>query len=130
MIDLVIFITLLVIAIKAYRTIKENSNIFDEFNQSKILSALVLLYPLGPLLLLLGEAMFPRILLFVIVAACYLPALIIANRQNKAFECAGTDRVTAAKSGVSYASVGALAGLIYLSVVVVLSIAFTTYAAS
>lgn len=121
MIDISIFIVLLYVAVKTVASIRSNSDIFIEYGQSRILSGLVLLYPVGPILLLLGREIYPSVL-FSLAYMCYLPSLVVAIRQNRVFDCAGTDRVNGAKSSLSLATTGSIIGLLYISVIVVLAI--------
>lgn len=127
LLHLAIFITLIVIAVKASKAIRAQSDTFAEFEQSKILAFLVFLYPAGPIFMNLSGAWFPAILVFALVATCYIPALVIARKQNSAFQMAGTDRVRASKEALTSVVSGAIIGLIYLSVVIVLTFAFSSY---
>jgi len=120
--DIVIFITLLVISYKASGSIRKNSEILKELDQSNILSILVFIYPVGPLLLFTGSFI-PVMVLYPLVAACFVPQLVIARKQINALSCTGTDRADEAKEALSFASLGAMIGLIYLSAGMVMTLA-------
>nr|BAF45178.1 hypothetical protein [uncultured bacterium] len=124
---IVIFVTLLVIAVRVIRAIIIQSEIFDEFGQSKALLFLVPLYPVGPLLMSFGAAYLPVVFVNMLVACCYTPGLVVAKRQNSVFERAGTSRGRDAKEAVMSAFSGALIGIISLSALMVLSFAFSSY---
>jgi len=114
-------------AVRTARAIQKNSEIFIEFNQSKILLVLVLLYPLGPLLLLFGGAILPTVILFLLATACYVPGFIVAHRQQRAFECVGTSRVEKARKSISLATGGAILGFIYISLIIAYSSGIKAY---
>jgi hypothetical protein len=48
--------------------------------------------------------------------ACYVPALLIASRQDRALQRAGTDRVNPARKAVERSFGGGLIGLVYVMV--------------
>ena len=121
-IDISILITLLVVAFRAAISIRKNHDIFAEYNQSTILALLVLIDPLGPLLLILGSPYIPKLYLFTLVIACFIPQLIIGRRQNRVFELSGTDKTDTAREALSIVNVGALIGLIYTSVYIVIHV--------
>lgn len=127
LLDLAIFVTLLVIAISASKAIRTQSVIFAEFEQSNVLAFMVFLFPAGPLIMIFGAAIFPAIVVFILAAICYIPALLIARRQKSAFQMAWTDRVRASREALTGVISVAFIGLIYLSVVAVLTLAFTSY---
>jgi hypothetical protein len=114
MIDITLFIALLVLGIRAFVALRREAAIRLEFGQSSLLDGLVLLYPLGPVALLVGSAYMPRALVFVCVAAFFIGAMFVASRQRNALECAGTDRVKGALSATSSATLGAMVGVIYV----------------
>lgn len=119
-IDFTVIITLFYISYKASREILSNRKIFTEFNQSLILAIIVFIYPLGPILLYVGSFYVYKIILFPVLALCYLPQLLIAMKQTKIFEVAGTDRVNNAKEALSLVTVGSILGLIYVSIYVII----------
>ena len=130
MIDIAILITLLIVSYKSSKSIRDNTEIFSEFNLSKVLIILVFLYPFGPVLLFIFGAILPQALLYPLVAACFLPQLVISNKQSNALSLSGTDRVKEAKDALSLASLGAIIGLIYLTVVIIMTYGITSIATS
>ena len=127
--DIAILITLLYISYKASKSLRNESEVLKEFNISNTLSFLVFIYPLGPVLLIFG-AVIPHIILYPLVAACFLPQLLLAIKQKSLLELTGTDRANKAKEALSLASLGAIVGLLYLAVVLVLVFAITSVATS
>jgi len=127
--DIAIFITLLIITYKSSKSLSDSSEIFKEFNVSRVLSVLVFIYPLGPLLLIFGS-MQPHILLYLLVAACFLPQLVIARKQINALNLLGTNRVKGATDALSLAWLGAIIGLIYLAVVLIMIFSISSVATS
>ena len=119
MLEIVLFIAFGVMAVRIARVVHAESVIFLEFKQSRSIGALVFLFPLGPLVLLIGSFRLGWLVAVVLAAACYLPALLVARRRLAAFERAGTDRVHPARSAVSQAFGTALAGLLYVAVVLI-----------
>jgi len=120
--DIAVFITLLIISYRSSKSIRDNSEILKEFKQSKILSVLVFVYPIGPILLFVSAGI-PLMLLYLLAAACYIPQLIIAHNQKNVLNCAGTDRVDEVNRAISLASLGAIIGLLYLSAGAIITIA-------
>ncbi|MBB6241577.1 hypothetical protein [Rhodanobacter sp. MP1X3] len=113
-IAIVLFLALLVIAVRAFAALRRESSVRREFGQSSLLDGLVLLYPLGPLCLLIGRRFMPIPLAFLFVAAFFLSTLLVASKQRNALERAGTDRVSRALEATSFATLEAIVGIIYL----------------
>lgn len=123
MISLVFFITVIVMAIRSFLAIRKESSLFVEFHQkNKLLILTVLLYPLGALVVSVGEYLLPRTIVFVSAILCFLPGLLISRKITNALDCAGTDRVKMAKEAASPAFLGAMVGLIYLVALLAVSI--------
>src|SRR5262245_13711650 len=118
-VDIALFIVFVAMAVRIARTVHAESAIFREFNQSRSIAALVFLFPLGPLVLLLGTSRLGWLVAVVLATACYLPALVAARRRVAAFDRAGTDRVHPAKNAASQAFGTALVGLLYVALVLV-----------
>lgn len=120
------FVLVVAFGVMAYRiasAIRREAAIFTEFKQPMTLRWVVLLFPLGPLVLLTAATRFPFALAFVAAGCCYVPALLIARRQSRAFETAGTDRVKGAQAAISEAIGMGLAGLAYVAAVFVITLA-------
>ncbi|HJW45844.1 MAG TPA: hypothetical protein VJ484_05085 [Lysobacter sp.] len=117
--QLAILLFFLVMACRVVIAVLGNSSIFIEFKQSRLLAALALLIPIGPLALIaLGR--YSVAFASVGAIACYLPVLVMSRRQLLAFERAGTDRVAGAINATHQAFGTALAGILYTIAVVVL----------
>jgi hypothetical protein len=112
------FVMALYIAVKIY----EESRIFVEFKQPRILAFLVMLFPFGPFIIIFGSALLPFPLSFIAASYCYIPALILALIIERAFEKTGTDRVAKAQGIVSKAFLTALAGLAYVIISLLTSV--------
>ena len=115
MLGVTLLIVLLVLGIRTFVALRRESAVRLEFKQSSQLDWLVLLYPLGPIALLIGPLLVPQAILLAAVATFYAYILMVASRQRSALECAGTDRVKGSLSATSYASLGAIVGLIYVA---------------
>ena len=114
MIGLALLIILLFLGIRAFLALRRESAVRREFGQTSVLDWVVLLYPLGPLTLLLGPRWLPQIFCFIVVAAFYVGSLVLASKQRAALECSGTDRVKGALEATSSATLGAIVGVIYV----------------
>jgi hypothetical protein len=112
-----------VIAICIAMAVLRESAIFREFNQSRALGAVVLLYPFGPLVVLIGTWKLGTALAFALAAACYVPGFMIARSIGNALERAGTDRVKEARDIATQALGMAIAGFIYVATVFLLTFA-------
>src|SRR6266850_2145738 len=100
-------------------TVKRESTVFAEFKQSTAVGVSALLFPLGPVIMLLVGTRAPLIGIL-LCAACYVPGLVLARRAAAVFDQAGTDRVKAANGAAWQAFGTAIAGLAYAAVVFVL----------
>ena|SRR5690349_2969683 len=125
MLEIVLFIAFGVMAVRIARVVRAESAIFLEFKQSRSIGVLVFLFPLGPLVLLIGSFRLGWLVAAVLATACYVPALLVARRRLAAFERAGTDRVHLARRAVSQAFGTALVGLLYVAVFLIFVIGRT-----
>src|SRR5262245_46794587 len=117
MLDAVLLIFFGVMAVRVATAVSREATVFREFQQSRSLAFLALLFPLGPLVMLAGLNRIGLLGSVLVAAACYLPALLSARRLMRAFDQAGTDRVSKAQSAASQAFGTALVGLLYVAVV-------------
>ena len=116
MLDICFLIVLSVLGVRAFVALRHESQVCSEFGQSSRLGWIALLYPLGPIIVLIGRYFVSPYIVLLVVAAFYAYALMLASRQKDALESSGTDRVKSALSATSSASLGALVGLIYLAI--------------
>jgi hypothetical protein len=123
MLDFVLFIFFGVMAARIARLVWQEAAIYREFNQSRSLGYLVLLFPLGPILALTMTARLGWLVALLFVLGCYLPGFIAARRQLFFFERAGTDRVKSAESAASQAYGAAIVGFIYTSLLLIFMLA-------
>ena len=118
MLDIIAFIMFTGMAYRIVATVRRESAIFAEFKQSAAVGYSSLLFPLGPVIMLLVGARSPLIGIL-LCAACYVPGLILARRTATAFDRAGTDRVKSA-DGAAWQALGtAIAGLAYAAAALV-----------
>ena len=108
--------TLFVIAFRVSRAVLREGNIFQEFNASKTLAFLVLLYPVGPIVLFILPIKLGWVLSALLATACYLPAMLASRRLQNIFERSGTDRTKKALSATTLAFGGSLIGVIYVAI--------------
>ena len=114
MIDVALSILFIVMAYRIATGVMRQSAVFAEFNQSRALGVLALLFPLGPVALLILGARLPEVA-FVVAAACYVPGFLVARAHRLAFERAGTDRVQGAITVSTQAFGTALVGLLLVA---------------
>ena len=125
MFDLALLGVFIVMAYRIATGVRRESAVLREFNQSRAVQFLVLLFPLGPLIMFIGVARLPFSLAFLAAAACYLPALVVARRSSRELETAGTDRVQRARSLMGEAFGTALLGLVYVAAAFAIATAVT-----
>jgi hypothetical protein len=119
--DIVAFVIFAGMTYRIVATVKRESAVFSEFGQSTGVGYSSLLFPLGPVVLLLIGTRAPLIGMLLCVA-CYVPGLVLGRRATAAFDTAGTDRVKNA-NGAAWETLGtAIAGLVYAAVNLVLVI--------
>ena len=119
MLDVVALILFAGIAYRTFMAVRRESVIFAEFNQSTTLAYTALLFPLGPIAMLVIGIRAPLIAV-PICAVCYVPSLVLARRLTACFDRAGTDRVKAANAAAWEAFGAAIAGLAYAALAAVL----------
>lgn len=123
MLDIAISILFVVVAIRIANAVRRELAIFEEFRKKKNLALFVLLFPVGPVVLL-GMPYFAGWLPAVILAfACYLPALLESRQCIAAFSRSRTDRTKVALSASHEAFGISLLGLAYVSIHLLLFIA-------
>ena len=129
-IAIALMIYFFVAAARISRAIEREAVIFEEFEQSKILKLLVWLFPIGPLLMLVGTLFVPFLVAFVLSLACYLPGMLVARSCIASFERAGTDRVKSAQDAATQVFGNAIGGLALSLAVLVIVLGAEMYAAS
>lgn len=122
MLDIIFIVFFGVMAIRVAVAVVQESRIFREFNQSRSLALVVLLFPLGPIVYLASVFRLGWVIAVIAAAACYLPGLVIARQRLSAFERAGTDRVRKARNAATQAFGTAIAGLLYSAIVLVFTL--------
>ena len=123
MINLLFIIVMTVISVQVIKGILRNKEVFEEFNQTKKLILLILLYPISPLVLLIGGFNLNVAVTYILGSLCFVPALVLAKKQALAFQLAGTDRVKDAKEVISKVNIGAFIGLGVIAISVVFDLA-------
>lgn len=126
MLDLLLVIVFGIMSYRVAAAVRREARVLNEFKQTTNLAWLVLLFPLGPLVLLAGAARLPFPVAFLVAAACYVPALLLARRQNHVLEAARTDRVRRARTATSQVVVLGFAGLAYVAVALIIAFGVTT----
>ncbi|MBT2771100.1 hypothetical protein J7J47_02495 [Halomonas sp. ISL-60] len=119
MVDIVAFLVFLIFTPKIIRTIRSESAIYDEFGQRKILPVFLLLLPASPVLLMVVSFTIHWVAGAIVAALCFLPVLIIARQDTKAFEISGTSRTDRAKGAANMAFSAALVGFLYIGIHVI-----------
>jgi hypothetical protein len=119
MLDAILLIVFTIVSCKLAPALLRQSTVLAEFGQSRSLVYAVALFPLGPVLLLLSPAL-GLVVAMVLALGCYVPALVIARRQERVLQRAGTDRVNPARIAIERSFGAALVGLIYIIVAFVL----------
>lgn len=123
MLDIVLFIVFVVVAVRVAASVRRESAVFEEFEQSKSLAVVVLLFPVGPVALLVLPHQVGWLPAAITAFACYLPAMLNSRQRIAVFDRSGTDRTEAALKLSHEAFGGALVGLIYVTISVVLIVA-------
>lgn len=118
---IVLLILFIVMSFRIARTIIREAAIFEEFNQPKTLALLVMLFPIGPVALLLLPYRVGWLPAVIVAFACYLPAFIVSRRRLYAFERSGTDRTKHAHNAASQALGTSIVGFIYVAIFLVFS---------
>jgi hypothetical protein len=121
----IVVVALVIFTGMAYRiltTVKRESAVFAEFEQSTSVGYCALLFPLGPVIMLLIGMRAPLIGIL-LSAGCYVPGLVLARRATAAFDRAGTDRVQNANGAMWQALGAAIAGLAFAAVALVFVLA-------
>jgi hypothetical protein len=112
MLDIIAFSIFTAMAYRIVAAVRRESAIFAEFKQSTAVAYTALLFPLGPVVMLLMGLRAPLIGIF-LCAACYLPSLVLARRITAGFDLAGSDRIKGANAAAWEALGTAVGGLAY-----------------
>jgi hypothetical protein len=120
MLDIVLFIGFVLVSARVASSVRRELPVFEEFKQPKSLALFVLLFPIGPVALLVLPHRVGWLPAAILAVACYLPALLTSRQRIAAFEISGTDRTDAALKSAHLAFGASLVGLIYVSIFVVL----------
>ena len=107
------------ISFRVVQGVRKEASIFKEFNQSKKLAALSLLFPVAPILLLALTHRLGWLPSVILASCCYLPSLLISRKQAEAFQRSGTDRTKKAEDVVNQAFLASMVGLIYIGIFLV-----------
>src|SRR5258706_15719441 len=122
LVHIAIFVVFVIVAIRIAKDLSGESALLVEFNPPTGLRFAVLLFPLGPMFLLIASWALGFVAVG-IAAICYVPGLVLARRLSKGLERARTDRVKPAQEIASVAMITAVGGLIYAALYALLSIA-------
>lgn len=109
-------------ALRISKALRDEAITLEIYEVSRTLHVLVFLFPVGPSILFYGAFFAPLALSSFGALLCYVPVLIIARRQARKLQTAGTDRVAKAENAISEAFGVALVGIIF--VVVAMAIAW------
>ena len=120
--DIVALIVFAWIGYRVLVAVRRESAIFAEFKQSTALAYTSLLFPVGPIAMLLIGLRAP-LAGIAVCAACYLPSPVLGRRLMVVFDRAGTDRVRTANAAAWEAFGAAIAGLAYAAIALVFLIA-------
>jgi hypothetical protein len=99
-------------ALRISKTLRDEAVTLEIYELPRTLHVLVFLFPVGPSILFYGSFHVPLALSAFTASLCYVPVLIIARRQARKLQTAGTDRVAKAESAISEAFGVALVGVI------------------
>jgi len=122
MFDLIVLIIFVIVSIRIARIAMSESAIFEEFNQSKSLSVVVLLFPLGPVALLTLPFLLGWLPAVVAATLCYIPAFIISRKVHSGLEHSGTDRTDKAQKVAHQAFLASIGGLFYVLILTLIII--------
>jgi len=122
LLDIIIILFFSITAFKIFLSVKREKEIFMEFNQSRIFSWLSLLFPLGPIAYLTTVYRLGWVPALILMALCYLPALIASKKAIVVFNKSGTDRVNNAKNAVEKSHITAIAGLLYVGILLIMAL--------
>ena len=120
--QVIVFVVFVVVSYRLVRAMARESVIRKEFGLSSLLPIMVWLFPVGAALVLIAPALAVSSSIgFVAAAAMYVPAFVLARRQERLLQVAGTDRVKEMRRTAEQAFGWALCGLIYVVAVWALS---------
>lgn len=108
----VLFLTLVVIAVRVYFALRREASVRHEFSQSSLLDVLVLLCPFAPLAFMLAPGLIFKAVVFTLSVLFFVGFFTVAAKQRVALERAGTSRVSDALEATSSATLGAIMAII------------------
>ena len=99
---------------RVIQTSRAETEILEEFGQSKLFAWLSLLFPLGPILYALTLYRLGWLPAIILMTACYVPGLIAAWKVMYFYERAGTSRVENIHKATKRAFHTAFVGLLFV----------------
>ena len=114
MFDIAVLVALLVVSYRIASALRREKSIAEEFHVHKGVTPLVVLYPLGPIVLLASAFVVPFPIAHILAIACFVPGMLLARSQSRRLDSAGTDRVRGIQSALTEAFGAALLGLLYV----------------
>ncbi len=121
-VNIAFFIGFVVLAFRVVKSVKEESEIFLEFDQKRSIAATTLLFPFGPILLLILPSILGWLPSVIVTSLCYFPAWISSRKAISAFDRSGTSRTNKALSTSNHIFGGALLGMIYIAIYLVFTV--------
>src|SRR5438046_8730341 len=90
-------------ALRISKALRDEAITLEVHEVSRTLHVLVFLFPVGPSILFYGSFYAPLALSAFTASLCYVPVLVIARRQARKLQTAGTDSVAKAENATSEA---------------------------
>ena len=124
MLEILVLVGISVAAIRSAMTLLRNKPLFVEFRCPQRVAPLVLLFPLGPLFLLVSPwiGLLPAALL---ALACFIPGLVALRRARYVFDRTGTDRTKPVQDALAVVFITGMGGVAYVVATTVIVIALS-----
>jgi fatty acid desaturase len=122
---IVLIIALIILAIKAALAVKQQSDIFKRFEQSRLVALLALISPLVPVVVIFLPVQIGYGFSFAISILITLALFIVPNKQKENFEIKGRDQVALAIKALEKVQVLSIICFIYLGLSAVNIFLFT-----
>ena len=125
MLEVLVLIVISVAAIRAAITLHKSKPLFVEFQCPQVVTPLVLLFPLGPLLLLLTSRLVGLLPAAILALACFIPGLVALQRARYVFDRTGTDRTKVVQDALAVVFITGFGGVAYVVATTTIAIALT-----
>ncbi|AKJ27120.1 hypothetical protein [Caldimonas brevitalea] len=124
MLEVFVLVVVSVAAVRSAIVLRKSRLLFIEFKCPQVVASLVLLFPLGPLVMLIVSWLIGLLPAATLAVMCFIPGLVAIRRARRVFDRSGTDRTRSVQDALAVASITGIGGIAYIVCSVIITLAF------